>query len=101
MYDNLRCNIPKQLMAFHDHPFADALPCFVSHRDVQGYLEQYAAQHSLNQCLTLNRKITSISEHSDAKWLVSSVNVASGSERDEQHEIYDRVAVCSGAGSMP
>ncbi|KAM4726515.1 uncharacterized protein FYW61_012316 isoform 2-T3 [Anableps anableps] len=41
MYRDLRTNLPKEVMMFPDFPFDPELRSFLSHREVQQYLERY------------------------------------------------------------
>lgn len=42
MYESLRTNLPKEVMAFPGYPLDPSLPSFPSHRDVAAYLDAYA-----------------------------------------------------------
>eukprot|EP00804_Cyclotella_cryptica_P030942 CCRYP_019609-RA/>CCRYP_019609-RA protein AED:0.25 eAED:0.25 QI:87/1/1/1/1/1/2/424/586 len=60
MYQRLRTNLPKELMAFREFPWGDGNTdndggtreeSYVSHRKVQRYLEDYAEEFGLKQCI--------------------------------------------------
>ncbi|XP_078527008.1 uncharacterized protein LOC144799520 isoform X2 [Lissotriton helveticus] len=42
MYRDLKTNLPKEIMAYPDHPFPPNLPSFLHHSQVLAYLESYA-----------------------------------------------------------
>ncbi|XP_069073350.1 uncharacterized protein [Pleurodeles waltl] len=42
MYRHLKTNLPKEIMAYPDHPFPPNLPSFLHHTQVLAYLEGYA-----------------------------------------------------------
>ena len=62
MYKSLRTNLPKQIMAFGDtDPFPDAAPSFLSHQDVQSYLENFAVTRALMPLIRFGSTVKSIS----------------------------------------
>lgn len=42
-----RTNLPKEVMMFPDFPFDSRLPSFLTHWDVQRYLEKYCKSHDI------------------------------------------------------
>eukprot|EP01032_Pedospumella_encystans_P011056 gene11056-12889_t len=64
MYDSLRTNLPKEIMAFSiDDPFTDAdldesnPHSFLSHIEVQRYLERYASTNNLRQHIKFSHSV--------------------------------------------
>ena len=57
MYKNLRTNLPKEVMAFPDFPFATCPESFVHHTKVLDYLESYARHLQLGQYVRFNTKV--------------------------------------------
>ncbi|XP_075763357.1 uncharacterized protein LOC102460357 isoform X3 [Pelodiscus sinensis] len=98
MYRDLRTNLPKEVMAFPDFPFAPSLPSFLHHSDVLAYLESYADHFHLRQ-------------HVRLWWRVEAVCPAKGGwdltahwaqdRRVQATERFDAVFVCSGHYSEP
>lgn len=94
MYNSLRCNLPKEIMAFSEYfPFPDKLPSYVGHSDVLGYLEDFATKEKLHGLIRFDCKVESVSkdEQSDS-WRVMAAGV---------EEEFDSVLVCNGHYSEP
>lgn len=47
MLSVFRTNLPKEVMMFPDFPFDSHLPSFLTHWDIQRYLEQYCKSHDI------------------------------------------------------
>jgi hypothetical protein len=66
MYKSLRTNLPKQIMAFdRNNPFSESTPSFLSHQDVQRYLEDFAVSKGLLPFIKFGRTVQSISYNQD------------------------------------
>ncbi|MEW5305259.1 MAG: hypothetical protein WDW36_007814 [Sanguina aurantia] len=69
MYQQLRTNLPRDVMAFSDYPFDPSVMgtrstdprLFCSHNEVQAYLESFADFYDLHPMLHYNSAITAIS----------------------------------------
>mmetsp|Transcript_35971 Transcript_35971/g.34053 ORF Transcript_35971/g.34053 Transcript_35971/m.34053 type:complete len:514 (-) Transcript_35971:200-1741(-) len=62
MYKSLRTNLPKQIMAFNaNNLFSENMPSFLSHLDVQTYLENFAVSKGLLPSIKFGRTVESIS----------------------------------------
>lgn len=115
MYNSLRANLPKEIMAFDEaNPFSrDISESFVSHSDVQQYLEGYATKYSLYDKVLFNREVVRIDRNELGKWSLlhrdSTKDTVveswtgdnlSGSA-DLRESIFDAILVCNGHFSVP
>jgi len=98
LYASLRTNLPRDLMAFTDYPFDSAgggddnWPRYPHHTKVLEYLQRFARDHNLEECLELNTEVTEVKPLTDNRWQV----IAQGTER-----VFDAVVVCNGHYSKP
>ncbi|KAJ0061520.1 hypothetical protein NL108_005503 [Boleophthalmus pectinirostris] len=105
MYQNLRTNLPKEVMMFPDFPFDPKLDSFIHHEEVLRYLQQYCDYFKITPHIRFNTAVERVRpvtmETADRKlktqWEVTSLDNA-GSERTER---FDSVFVCSGHYSDP
>ncbi|XP_026184550.1 flavin-containing monooxygenase FMO GS-OX4 [Mastacembelus armatus] len=105
MYRALRTNLPKEVMMFPDFPFDPRLNSFLSHQEVQSYLESYCQSHNIRPHIrfrTMVEKvkpvvITTEDEAERTTWEVMSSDL-SGCQKTER---FDSVFVCSGHYSDP
>ncbi|CAL1572558.1 unnamed protein product [Knipowitschia caucasica] len=105
MYQNLRTNLPKEVMAFPDFPFELHLNSFLPHHEVLRYLQKYCDHFDVGPHVRFNTAVERVRpvvmETTDGKqrteWEVTS-SERSGSERTER---FDAVFVCSGHYSVP
>ena len=112
LYDSLRTNLPRDLMAFSDYYFdstgggEDTWPRYPHHSKVLEYLERFAVDHDLTKTMRLGATVTrlkpSLEERGDdanrrPKWLVESEDA----EGNFSREAFDAVAVCNGHYSKP
>lgn len=68
MYKSLRTNLPKQIMAYsYDTPFPDADRSFLTHQNVQSYLEDYAEKNSILSLIRFGRSVVSITSESGGR----------------------------------
>jgi len=100
IYDNLRTNLPTDLMAFMDYPFDEDgggrsdWPRYPPHSCVLTYLENFARNFELESLITFESKVESVeSEQAGQSWRVST------SQGEIVH--FDVVAVCNGHFSKP
>lgn len=95
IYDNLRTNLPSDLMAFLDYPFDERgggqkdWPRFPHHSCVLQYLQNFARDFELTPMIRYSAKVESVVPESGAdSWRLSGLGF--------QPESFDIVAVCSG-----
>ncbi|CAL8266538.1 unnamed protein product [Merluccius merluccius] len=105
MYKNLRTNLPKEIMMFPDFPFDHQLPSFLSHQEVQRYLERYCRSHQVTPHIRFSTVVEEVNpvtletEGAGPKtvWEVTSSDI----EGAKKMETFDSVFVCSGHYSDP
>lgn len=93
MYDSLRTNLPRSLMAFDNYPFdsrgggEDSWPKFPGHSEVLEYLRRFAQQRNLLEHIRFNTRVEQVA----LKGAIWHVN----------QEPFDAIAVCNGHYSQP
>ena len=112
LYDSLRTNLPRDLMAFSDYYFDssgggnDTWPRYPDHAKVLEYLERFAVDHDLIEKIRFNSRVTSVkpvgelgrnSETNRPEWVVQSHDA----DGNESKDVFDAVAVCNGHYSKP
>jgi hypothetical protein len=115
LYDSLRTNLPRDLMAFSDYTFdsigggEDTWQRFPGHAQVLEYLERFAADHDLLKLIRFNAEVTCLRPVDDPlsaktssglranSWAIES----RGSARGASQDLFDVVAVCNGHYSKP
>ncbi|WOO41775.1 NAD(P)-binding domain-containing protein [Rubellicoccus peritrichatus] len=99
LYESLRTNLPRELMAFSDYPFdsrgggKDEWPQFMTHHHVNQYLKNFAKNFGVYQHIQFQTKVVRVEKHENQKWLIQLDNGAI--------EIFDAVMVCNGHYSKP
>lgn len=88
MYENLRTNLPKEIMAFNDLKFPPHLPSFLSHTDVLDYLRKYS--EPIKQFIKLGCAVKKVSRDNE-QWRIDY-----SYENLTKYEIFDVVFVCNG-----
>ena len=97
LYDSLRTNIPRDLMAFSDYTFDskgggdDSWPRFPHHTKVLEYLESFSEHYTLTPHIRLAAKVQEI-EKSGKGWTVQTRGLK---------EAFDAVIVCNGHYARP
>ncbi|KAM4619954.1 uncharacterized protein ACJ7VT_006693 isoform 2-T2 [Polymixia lowei] len=105
MYQNLRTNLPKEVMMFPDFPFDPELPSFLSHQEVQRYLEMYCESQLITPHIRFNTVVKEVNpvavetegEEPRTMWEVTSSDEAGSQMTDT----FDSVFICSGHYSDP
>jgi len=103
IYDSLRTNLPRDLMAFQDYTFdsmgggEDEWQRYPHHSKVLTYLENFAESFDITSMIRFQRTVSRV-EKLDADWVVTSEHVQSG---EIERQRFDGVAVCSGHYSKP
>lgn len=94
IYDGLRTNLPRDVMAFDDFPM-DTLDederRYPGHRTIARYLANYAKSRDLERHIRFNARVTNCHVEDD-QWIVST---QATSER------FDSLVVCNGHYSVP
>jgi len=91
-----RTNLPKQVMAFPDFPFPDDVKCYMTHSEVNKYLNDYTDHFSLRGLIQFNHQVvnvTPINEDDKQTWEVTVKNLQTDLNKTI---IFDAVVVCNG-----
>ena len=104
MYDSLRTNLPKEIMAFSiDDPFTDAdldesnPHSFLSHYEVQRYLERYAITYNLRQHIKFSHSVEHVYKQVGSHVWTLEVNDGINTST----HFHDAVFVCNGHFNVP
>jgi len=97
MYQNLTTNLPKEVMAFPDFPFANQQKSFLHHSEVLEYLEQYAQAHLLHKYIQLNTQVERVVPGKSG-WEVTTKQLSTGKMSTNS---FQAVLVCNGHYSVP
>ena len=101
LYDYLETNIPKQLMAFSDQPFAETQPLFPSHQAVLRYLEDHAddVRHLIKFDTAVMEVRSVVDEPTrQEKWDLMAEDLTT---QERIQESYDAVVIASGHYTVP
>ena len=107
MYDSLRTNLPKEIMAFSQYfPFRSALPSFLHHTDVQEYLMSFAEASNLNSSIRVSTTVTSANfvyslEEKKFVWKIKYQKSSDDDEQIIQNENYDGLIIANGHFCSP
>ena len=101
LYDYLETNIPKQLMAFSDKPFAEKEALFPGHHDVLRYLGEYADE--VRHLITFNTAVRDLLHVMDegtsqGRWDLIAEDLTT---KERICERYDAVIVANGHYTIP
>ncbi|CAG9863787.1 unnamed protein product [Phyllotreta striolata] len=98
MYQNLRTNLPKEVMGFPDFPVPDKEKSYLTQKEVLQFLNQYADYFELRQHVKFNCMVTNVRPLPNNKWELTHVfkhtNEVSTNE-------YDAIMVCNGQYNEP
>ncbi|XP_057677200.1 uncharacterized protein LOC130906676 isoform X2 [Corythoichthys intestinalis] len=107
MYKNLRTNLPKEVMMFPDFPFDRQLGSFLSHQEVQRYLEDYCRHYNIRPHIRFSHTVEEVKpvvrttdgdkERRQNTWEVT----ARDGKGARMVDVFDAVFVCSGHYSEP
>ncbi|XP_060610809.2 uncharacterized protein [Anolis sagrei] len=110
MYQDLRTNLPKEVMAFPDFPFEPSLPSFLHHSAVLDYLQRYAETFHIREHIRFQWQVDDVQplaegEGSPGAWAVKASwqgpSASSEGQPDTVTEHFDAVMVCTGHYSVP
>ncbi|XP_077402047.1 uncharacterized protein LOC144035874 [Vanacampus margaritifer] len=107
MYKNLRTNLPKEVMMFPDFPFDQRLRSFLSHQDVQRYLEDYCRHYNVHPHIRFHSTVEEVrpvvvtteddEKRTQTTWEVTACDTSGCRTTDTFHAVF----VCSGHYSDP
>ena len=119
MYDSLRTNLPREVMGYEAFPFLSSSSSsssvdarrFCSHKEVQGYLQEFAKNFRLFDVLEFNttvkecrkkkdgeEKLAEREEEFGPKW---TVKYEQGEKKEVKRDTFDAVVVANGHYSKP
>ena len=108
MYAALRTNLPRELMAFADLPFAASTPLagdarrYPGHAEVLAYLEQFAARYDLLPLIQFSTRVRRASPLSDAGFLGPRWEIETQArDAATTTRTFDACVVCNGHYSRP
>lgn len=106
MYSGLRCNIPKEVMAFRCFPFPDKYQhSYLTHRQVHQYLIDYSIRFSLRSCIRLCSTVVGINNLPDGRWTVDVIHTetddADAPSQTKASYEFDAVCVANGHFTTP
>jgi cation diffusion facilitator CzcD-associated flavoprotein CzcO len=109
MYDSLRTNLPRELMAFSDFPFDASAPLagdarrYCGHAEVLAYLTAFADAHALHDSIRFGvrvlraRPLWASATPAGPQWEVTT----SGSDAASSTSVFDALVVANGHYSAP
>lgn len=104
MYESLRTNLPRDLMAFTDYPFDsrgggdDGWPRYPHHTAVLDYLRRFAEDFDLRSAIRFRRRVSAVKPLGGGRW---QLNVHDTGNAKESTRDFDAVMVCNGHYSKP
>ncbi|XP_037068137.1 flavin-containing monooxygenase FMO GS-OX-like 4 [Pollicipes pollicipes] len=105
MYQNLRTNLPKEVMGFPDFPFkSDSYngKSFIFHEEVLDYLCRYADRFDLEQYILFETRVENVTPTSAndpaSGWSVTTRDL---NTNKTSHHFFDAMIICNGHYSVP
>ncbi|KAK9873990.1 hypothetical protein WA026_002338 [Henosepilachna vigintioctopunctata] len=99
MYQNLRTNLPKEVMMFENFPYKASLKeSYITQPEVLEYLNDFAEKLDLKKHIQFNTLVTHIEPTEDDKWYVEVQDAVS---KTKQKKIFDAVIVANGKYHVP
>ncbi|GJQ78390.1 hypothetical protein Trydic_g22216 [Trypoxylus dichotomus] len=93
MYEDLRTNLPKQLMSYYDFPYPEEGLSFLTQLEVLSYMQRYAEHFKLLPVIKFYKQILSITPFNN-KWKITLLDLKT--KQNETIDDYDAVLVCNG-----
>ncbi|CAG9820500.1 unnamed protein product [Phaedon cochleariae] len=99
MYEDLRTNLPKELMMFEDFPYKKELTrSYISFQEVYEYIEAYAEFFNLSTHIKLYHHLEAVSPIHGGKWSVQVKNLRT---KKVETKDFDSIIICVGNYSDP
>jgi cation diffusion facilitator CzcD-associated flavoprotein CzcO len=99
MYHSLVTNLPKQIMSVVELPFPAEVNSYLTHSEVQQYLEAFATRNNLWPLIQLNARVDSVAPKPQSGWTLQ--HSSSSSSSSSTTEEFDFIAVCNGHYDAP
>ncbi|XP_037049486.1 senecionine N-oxygenase-like isoform X1 [Bradysia coprophila] len=93
MYQELRSNLPFQVMEFPDHKYPENAISYPPHRDVLAFIHSYADRFDLKRHIKLSHLTISVKPIENDKWEIIVKDLVNGTF---ETKIYDAIMVCNG-----
>lgn len=102
MYKNLRTNLPKELMAFREFPWTGTEESYVTHTEVNRYLNDYCRKFGLENHIHYgcNVEQLTVTEHDDnEQW--PRIELQWKCDGKTVNQTFDNVLICNGHYALP
>jgi hypothetical protein len=105
MYRGLRTNLPKEIMAFREKPWPTHVKeSYITHNDVQAYLQEYRQDYQLEQYITYGAMVTQLTVLNDQASNLSPESESwpciklewERNDNKKESQVFDAVLVCNG-----
>ena len=119
MYDSLRTNLPREVMGYEAFPFLSSSSSsssvdarrFCSHKEVQGYLQEFAKNFRLFDVLEFNTTVKECRKKRDGEEILAereeefgpkwTVKYEQGEKKELKRDTFDAIVVANGHYSKP
>ncbi|KAF5274048.1 hypothetical protein FQR65_LT04446 [Abscondita terminalis] len=99
MYQNMRTNLPKEVMYFLDYPYPETkMESYITQSEVLQYFNNYAKEYKLETCIKYYHCVKEVVPRHPFKWQVKVENVKI---KEMETKTYDAIFVCNGHYSDP
>lgn len=99
MYEDLKTNLPKELMEYRDFPYDKSIKeSYLMQPEVLDYLKNYAEHFQLNRLIKFYNKVIEVKPIDLNRWLVKTKNLKTNIIDDN---LYDAIMICNGHYSVP
>lgn len=99
MYQGLKTNLPKEVMAFPDFPFPDVEDSFLHHEEVYSYLRKYAVHFGLDKYIRYKTLVRHVIPVKNGEGF--NVSVEDLETGETATSFFAAVMVCNGHYSVP
>jgi cation diffusion facilitator CzcD-associated flavoprotein CzcO len=104
-YQHLTTNTASPILGSFDFPWPKDTPYFLSHRDVQAYLQNYATHFGLDPWIHLSTRLDNVAKKEDGKWHLT---LTAAIQKDDDamsiktyDETFDAVVIATGQFQDP
>jgi hypothetical protein len=104
MYKNLRTNLPKELMAFREFPWTSPDESYVTHSQVNKYLNDYCDEFGLRKCVKFGcsvKQLTVLDDKSKVETEWPQISIQWKHQESTRQQIFDTVCICNGHYALP
>jgi hypothetical protein len=102
MYQGLRTNLPRELMAFREKPWGSGPgKSYVTHKEVLDYLTEYRDHFGLDQYISYNSTVTHLTVLTDSSTEWPKIRLTWERDQSTTTEVFDAVMICNGHYAQP